>query len=44
MNGSRAKNYGGDPWIATPEEAQVRLLRDIAAWGDYVRIAKLEPQ
>ena len=38
------KNYGGDPWIATPEEAQARLVRDIAAWGDYVRIAKLEPQ
>jgi tripartite-type tricarboxylate transporter receptor subunit TctC len=38
------KNYGGDPWIATPEEAQARLVRDIAAWGDYIRIAKLEPQ
>jgi tripartite-type tricarboxylate transporter receptor subunit TctC len=38
------KNYGGDPWIATPEEAQARLVRDIADWGDYIRIAKLEPQ
>jgi tripartite-type tricarboxylate transporter receptor subunit TctC len=38
------KNYGGDPWIATPEEGQARLVRDIALWGDYVRIAKLEPQ
>ena len=38
------KNYGGDPWIATPEEAQARLVADIAAWGDYIRIAKLEPQ
>ena len=38
------KNYGGDPWIATPEEAQARLLRDIGAWGEYIRIAKLEPQ
>jgi tripartite-type tricarboxylate transporter receptor subunit TctC len=38
------KNYGGDPWIATPEEAQARLIRDIADWGDYIRIAKLEPQ
>ena len=27
------KNYGGDPWIATPEEAQARLVRDIAAVG-----------
>jgi tripartite-type tricarboxylate transporter receptor subunit TctC len=38
------KNYGGDPWIATPEEAQARLVRDISLWGDYVRIAKLVPQ
>jgi tripartite-type tricarboxylate transporter receptor subunit TctC len=38
------KNYGGDPWISTPEEGQARLVRDIAAWGDYIRIAKLEPQ
>ena len=37
-------NYGGDPWIAAPEEAQARLVRDIAAWGDYIRIAKIEPQ
>ena len=38
------KNYGGDPWIATPEEGQARLVKDIAAWGDYIRVAKLEPQ
>ena len=38
------KSYGGDPWIATPEEAQARLVQDIAAWGDYIRVAKLEPQ
>ena len=38
------RNYGGDPWISTPEEGQARLVRDIAAWGDYIRIAKLEPQ
>jgi tripartite-type tricarboxylate transporter receptor subunit TctC len=38
------RSYGGDPWIATPEEGQARLLRDIALWGDYIRIAKLEPQ
>jgi tripartite-type tricarboxylate transporter receptor subunit TctC len=28
------KNYGGDPWIATPEEGQARLVRDIELWGD----------
>ncbi len=38
------RNYGGDPWIATPEEGQARLVHDIATWGDYIRIAKLVPQ
>lgn len=38
------KGYGGDPWAATPEEGQARLVRDIAAWGEYIRIAKIEPQ
>ena len=36
--------YGSDPWIATPEEGQARLLQDIKNWADYVRIAKIEPQ
>jgi tripartite-type tricarboxylate transporter receptor subunit TctC len=36
--------FGGDPWIATPEEAQARLLKDIKDWKDYVRVAKLTPQ
>ncbi len=36
--------YGSDPWIATPEEGQARLLQDIRNWADYVRIAKIEPQ
>jgi tripartite-type tricarboxylate transporter receptor subunit TctC len=38
------KSYGGDPWVATPEEGQARLVQDIAAWGEYIRIAKIEPQ
>jgi tripartite-type tricarboxylate transporter receptor subunit TctC len=38
------RSYGGDPWIATPAEGQARLLQDIAAWGDYITIAKLTPQ
>jgi tripartite-type tricarboxylate transporter receptor subunit TctC len=38
------KGYGGDPWVGTPEEGQARLVRDIAAWGEYIRIAKIEPQ
>ena len=38
------RNAGGDPWISTPEEGQARLLRDIADWESYVRVAKLKPQ
>jgi tripartite-type tricarboxylate transporter receptor subunit TctC len=36
--------YGSDPWIATPEEGQARLIQDIKNWAEYVRIAKIEPQ
>jgi tripartite-type tricarboxylate transporter receptor subunit TctC len=36
--------FGGDPWVATPEEAQARLFKDIRDWGDYVRLAKIVPQ
>lgn len=36
--------FGGDPYITTPDEGQARLLKDIEAWGNYVRIAKIEPQ
>ena len=37
-------NFGGDPWISTPEEGQARLLKDIKDWEEYVRVAKLKPQ
>ncbi len=36
--------FGGDPWVSTPQEGQARLNQDIAAWGEYVRIAKMTPQ
>jgi len=36
--------FGGDPWVATPDEAQARLLKDVKDWGDYARIAKIVPQ
>ncbi len=36
--------YGSDPWIATPQEGQARLLEDIKNWAEYVRVAKIEPQ
>jgi tripartite-type tricarboxylate transporter receptor subunit TctC len=37
-------NFGGDPFISTPEEGQALFIKDEKAWGDYVRIAKIEPQ
>lgn len=37
-------NIASDPWITTWEEAQDFYVKDIAAWGDYVKLAKIEPQ
>lgn len=37
-------SIGGDPWIATPEEGQERLVRDVKDWSGYVRTAKIDPQ
>ena len=36
--------FGGDPYVDTPENAQKRFLQDIKSWGEYVRLAKIEPQ
>lgn len=36
--------FGGDPWITTPEEGQAQLVKDKAAWQDYVKTAKIELQ
>jgi tripartite-type tricarboxylate transporter receptor subunit TctC len=36
--------FGGDPLIETPEQGQARFLKDIKAWGDYVKLAKIAPQ
>jgi tripartite-type tricarboxylate transporter receptor subunit TctC len=36
-------SFGGDPYINTPEQAQAMFERDVTAWGDYVRLAKIEP-
>jgi tripartite-type tricarboxylate transporter receptor subunit TctC len=33
-----------DPWIAKPDAAQEYLRREIDRWGEYVKIAKIEPQ
>jgi tripartite-type tricarboxylate transporter receptor subunit TctC len=37
-------SFGGDPYIATPEAAQNHFLRSIQEWGDYVKLAKIQPQ
>jgi tripartite-type tricarboxylate transporter receptor subunit TctC len=37
-------DYGADPLINTPERAQEMFERAIKEWGDYVRMAKIEPQ
>ena len=37
-------SIASDPWIDTPDAAQAFFLGEIKAWGDYVRIAKIEPQ
>jgi tripartite-type tricarboxylate transporter receptor subunit TctC len=36
--------FGGDPYLSTPDEAQAALLQDIKDWEGYVRAARIEPQ
>jgi tripartite-type tricarboxylate transporter receptor subunit TctC len=33
-----------DPWVSTPEQGQAYFLQQIKDWGEYVQIAKIEPQ
>jgi tripartite-type tricarboxylate transporter receptor subunit TctC len=33
-----------DPWVSKPEEAQAYFLQQIKDWGEWVRIANIEPQ
>jgi len=35
--------FGGDPFINTPERAQEMFETAIKEWGEYVRMAKIEP-
>jgi tripartite-type tricarboxylate transporter receptor subunit TctC len=37
-------SFGGDPNVMTPEAAQALFLQDIKNWGDYVKMAKIQPQ
>ena len=36
--------FASDPWILTPEEAQAMVRKEVNDWGDYMKIAKMEPQ
>jgi len=36
--------FGGDPYLSTPDEAHAALLQDIKDWKGYVRAARVEPQ
>jgi tripartite-type tricarboxylate transporter receptor subunit TctC len=37
-------NIASDPWITTPDQGQAFFLQEIKDWGDYVKLAKIEPQ
>jgi tripartite-type tricarboxylate transporter receptor subunit TctC len=37
-------DFGGDPWVAGPEEAQKRMLQDVKDWAEFVKIAGIEPK
>jgi tripartite-type tricarboxylate transporter receptor subunit TctC len=39
-----SETIASDPWQMTPDEAQAYFLKDIERWGEYVKIAKIEPQ
>jgi tripartite-type tricarboxylate transporter receptor subunit TctC len=35
--------FGGDPFINTPDKAQAMFESAIKEWGEYIRLAKIEP-
>ncbi|MGA7485836.1 MAG: tripartite tricarboxylate transporter substrate binding protein [Xanthobacteraceae bacterium] len=37
-------SFGGDPFIATPEEGQALFRQGVKDWEGYVKTAKIEPQ
>lgn len=36
--------FGADTWSATPEEAQAAFAKDVKAWGDHIKLAKIPQQ
>jgi tripartite-type tricarboxylate transporter receptor subunit TctC len=37
-------SIASDPWIIGPDEAQAYWRKEIDAWRDYIRLARIEPQ
>ncbi len=37
-------NFGSDPWVSTPDDAQAYLAREIEQWRELVKIAGIEMQ
>ena len=37
-------NSGADPFPGTSESLRALLARDLQKWGEYVKLAKIEPQ
>jgi tripartite-type tricarboxylate transporter receptor subunit TctC len=37
-------SYGGDPFIISPEEGQALFEKTEKSWGEYIRLAKIEPK
>ena len=37
-------SFGGDPFVATPEEGQALFRQHVKDWEGFVRAAKIEPQ
>jgi tripartite-type tricarboxylate transporter receptor subunit TctC len=35
-------DFGGDPWVVGPAEAQKQMLQDIKDWAEFVKVANLE--
>jgi len=36
--------FGADTWILTPEQALKQFQDDYRAWGEHIKLAKIEPQ
>ena len=36
--------FGLDPWVVGPTEAQAQMLKDIKKWAEWVKLANLEPK